>query len=182
MANRTSSQLETLRHALRRALSLKEVDRAGWLRVGVEAPESVAAHSWGVCYLVLALCPEREGFDRGKALAMAVIHALAATTPGDITPHDGVERDEQVRREAHALQALVAPLRNNEELHRLWQEFEEGSSREGRFVRACDKLDMALQAQRYAEWQGYDTSEFIESALESIDDEDLKSLIVHEEG
>ena len=38
-------------------LHLKNVARAGWVRAGVESPESVAAHSWGMSLLALHLCP-----------------------------------------------------------------------------------------------------------------------------
>lgn len=180
MTDNSSSQADVLRDHLKRALLLKELPRAGWVRAGIEAPESVAAHSWGVAYLVLALSPLRDDIDRGKALAIAVIHDLAEASTGDITPHDGIARAEKARLESSALEALVAPLQHGEELQGLWREFEEGTSREGRFVRACDKLDMALQAQRYAETQSHDTAEFIESALAEIEDEVLKPLAAHQ--
>jgi putative hydrolase of HD superfamily len=159
---------------LRQALALKALPRAGWLRAGVDRPESVAAHSWGVAYLVLALCP--DGLDLGRALAIAVIHDLAEVSTGDITPHDGVARAEKARREAIALARLVAPLPRAESLVELWRELEEGSSPEGRFVKACDRLDMALQARCYAAEQGADTAEFVESALAELDDPDLRIL------
>ena len=40
-----SSELEALRRQLLRAMTLKELPRAGWLRVGVDTPESVAARA-----------------------------------------------------------------------------------------------------------------------------------------
>lgn len=146
---------------LAEALALKEVARAGWLRVGIETPESVAAHSWGVAWLVLALCP--PDVDRGRALAIAVLHDLAEARVGDLTPHDGVARDEKRRRELEALTALVAPLPHAAELRALFAEYEDGSTPEGRFVKACDRLDMGLQARRYAA-AGTDTAEFLASA------------------
>lgn len=168
---RDRDQLEL---ALDQAMALKALPRAGWVRVGVERPESVAAHSWGVAYLVLALCPPE--LDLGRALAIAVVHDLAEVSTGDITPHDGVARAEKMRREASALARLLAPLERAGELLELWRELEDGSSPEGRFVRACDKLDMALQARRYAADQGADTAEFVESALAEIDDPVLREL------
>lgn len=155
------------------ALALKDVARAGWLRVGIASPESVAAHSWGVAFLVLALCP-RE-LDRGKALAIAILHDLAEAEVGDITPHDGVAKADKHAREAAAFASLTSPLRDRDELMALWQEYEHGSSRESRFVKACDKLDMALQAKRYRS-AGFDTSELIASALSALDDETLRAL------
>ncbi len=162
------------RSTTRRVLALKELPRAGWVRVGVSEPESVAAHSWGVAWLVLVLCP--DDLDRGRALAIATIHDLAEIRTGDITPHDGVDEADKSARETEAFRALVSNLPTADELIGLWAEYEHGTSPEGRFVKACDKLDMALQAARYADAQGIDTSEFVESALQRLDDATLQAL------
>jgi len=165
---------DAVRARLLEALQLKEVTRAGWLRVGVAEPESVAAHSWGVAWLVLALCP--EGVDRGRALAIAVLHDLGEARIGDITPHDGVSAEDKRRRERDAVQGMVGSLVHGPELVALWREYEEASTPEGRFVKACDKLDMALQAHRYRERDDVDTRQFVDSALRALDDEALAAL------
>jgi putative hydrolase of HD superfamily len=163
-----------LRERLAEALLLKELPRAGWLRAGVTDPESVAAHSWGVAWLVLVLCP--PDLDRGRALAIAVLHDLAEVRTGDITPHDDVAAEDKRQRERAAFDDLVAPLAKGDELAVLWREYDEASSPEGRFVKACDKLDMALQAHRYRLDQGIDTAEFVASALGALDDATLADL------
>lgn len=155
-------------------MRLKSVPRAGWLRVGVERPESVAAHSWGVAWLVLALCP--RGVDRGRALAIATIHDLAEVVVGDITPHDGVDPAAKSAAEEQAMAGMVAPLHHAGELNALWREYEDGSTPEGRFVKACDKLDMALMAAIYAEDQGAETREFVDSALARLSEPELRAL------
>ena len=164
---------ETLSQSLEGALALKEVARAGWLRAGIESPESVAAHSWGVAWLVLALCP--ADVDRGRALAIAVLHDLAEARVGDITPYDGVGREEKRRLEESALGELLSSLPHGAELFALWREYEDGTSPEGRFVKACDRLDMGLQALRYGE-TGKDTAEFLRSARVDLPGE-LASLL-----
>jgi putative hydrolase of HD superfamily len=130
-----------VRDVLIEALALKALPRAGWLRAGVQKPESVAAHSWGVAWLVANLCPAE--LNREKALMIALVHDLAEVRVGDITPH-------------------VQPMPNATELRQAFADY--GSTPEGRFVKACDKLDMALQAHVYAA-DGVDTDEFIASAL-----------------
>ena len=166
--------MEALQTTLLEALGLKELPRAGWRRVGVRDAESVAAHSWGVAWLVLALCP--QGVDRGQALAMAVLHDLAEVRVGDLTPHDGVDPADKAEREAAALEELLEPVPGGDRLVALWQDFEEGRSPEARFVRVCDRLDMALQARRYADRQGVHTAEFVASALDAIEDPALRAL------
>ncbi len=106
--------------ALLEAAGLKHVDRAGWRRLGLEHPESVAAHSWGVALLVTLLLPEH--LDRGRALTYAALHDLAEARVGDITPADGVPRAEKHRREAAAMRALCAAWGpRGEELLAAWQ-------------------------------------------------------------
>ncbi|MCB9765309.1 MAG: HD domain-containing protein [Alphaproteobacteria bacterium] len=152
---------QAFRERLLEILQLKELPRAGWVRAGVVEPESVAAHSWGVAWLVLALCPPE--LDRGRALAIAVLHDLAEVRVGDITPHDNIPKAEKQRREAEAMAALMAPIPTGGELMDLWNAY--GQDAEGRFVKACDKLELALQAARYSRDQGTDPTEFIDAAL-----------------
>lgn len=166
--------MRNLRDRLIEVLALKDLRRAGWSRVGIAEPESVAAHSWGVAWLVLVLCPEH--LDRGRAVEIAILHDLAEAQVGDITPHDGVRGHRKRAMEAAAMQSLVRALPRGEQLYGLWREYEDGSTAEGRFVKACDKLDMALQAARYAE-RGYATDEFIDSALQRLDDPTLRALV-----
>jgi len=165
--------IDTLRGVLLEGLKLKAVARAGWLRVGVERPESVAAHTWGLCWLVCALCPPE--LDRGVALAIATVHDLAEARVGDLTPFDRVDKAEKRRREADALRAMLAPLPAAAELEARWWDYELGRTPEGRWVKALDKLDMALQASIYAD-DGVETREFVDSALAALDDETLRTL------
>ena len=69
-------------------VDLKRLDRSGWVREGISNPESVAAHSWGVAWLVVALCP--SDIDREKALMMAVINDIGEVRIGDLV--DGPSR------------------------------------------------------------------------------------------
>ena len=140
-------------------LGLKALKRAGWARVGIENPESVAAHTWGVCWLVVAYAP--ADIDAERALKIAVVHDLIEVRVGDITPHDGISRADKHARESEAAQLMMA---DRPDLLDLWEEYEANETNEAQFVHDCDKLDMALQALRYAREQGVDTSEFIASA------------------
>ena len=72
--------------------------------------------------------------------------------------------------------ALLEPFAGAAELEALWLEYEHASTPEGRFVRSCDKLDMALTATMYAS-DGVDTDEFVASALAKLAGSDLARLI-----
>ncbi len=163
-------------HTLMESLELKDLPRSGWLEAGLKNPETVAAHSWGVAWLVLALCP-RE-LDRGLALAMAVIHDLAEVRVGDITPGDQIDPHQKNAREREALRALLAPLGSAAQgLLELWEELEAGQSAEACFVRACDRLDMGLQATHYAKKRQMNPEEFTKSALNAMNDERLQAIL-----
>ncbi|MCA9515874.1 MAG: HD domain-containing protein [Myxococcales bacterium] len=154
---------------------MKRVARAGWVRRGVEAPESVAAHSWGVAWLVVALAP--PGLDRGRALEYAVLHDLAEARVGDLTPADGVPAEEKHRREAAGLREIVRGLPGGEALAAVWERYERQEDAEARFVRQCDRLDMAVQAVAYARETGEDLGEFLASAAKVIEDEALRGVL-----
>lgn len=140
-------------------LSLKTVDRAGWHRVDIAAPESVAGHSWGVATLALVLCPPE--LDRDRVVAIALVHDLAEVRTGDITPHDGIDRADKQRLETTAAKQLFA---SRPDLFALWEEYDTDDTEEARFVHDLDKLEMALQALAYRQSQAADTREFIASA------------------
>jgi len=159
--------------ALLELVRLKALTRAGWVRVGVRRPESVAAHSWGVALLVLLLLP--EDMDRGRALAYAVLHDLAEVRVGDLTPADGVPAQAKSDLEQHAMAGLCAPVRHGDQLVATWRPFGEGADPEARFVRQLDKVDMAVQAVAYADEA--DTHEFLRSAEASVTDPDLVELL-----
>ena len=148
------------------ALRLKALPRAGWVRAGVEGAESVAAHSWGLAWLAALLCPPE--LDRARVLEIAIVHDLPEVRAGDITPHDGVSREEKQARELAAAEGLLGGAPR---MLAAWHEYEDNVTPEARFVHALDKLDMGLQALRYAEDQSVDTAEFVESARRKLPDE-----------
>lgn len=156
------------------ALGLKGVDRAGWLRVGVGGPESVAAHSWGMALIALLDCP--EDLDRERVLALCLVHDLPEVRVGDITPHDGLSKAEKAARETAAADAMLA---HHPRLRALVAEYAAGETPEAAYVRALDKVDMALQAEVYAA-EGHPTAELVESARARLGGHRLAGLLAPE--
>ena len=144
-------------------LRLKSLPRAGWLRVNIASPESVAGHAWGLAWLVLLLCPEE--LDRERAVAIAIVHDIPEVLVGDITPHDGISGSEKARREAAAAEKILG---QSPRLHALWQEYVDHETAESKLVHQLDKLEMGLQAIRYHQDTGIDTAEFIRSAMAKL--------------
>lgn len=154
------------------ALGLKETDRAGWLRAGVHAPESVAAHSWGLAWLALVLTPPE--LDRHRVLALCILHDLPEAVVGDITPHDGVSAQDKADAERTVAARILG---DRPDLWGLWEDYEKDRSAEAHFVHELDKLDMALQALRYARERGADTAEFIASARRELSSPALLAVL-----
>jgi len=149
---------------MREWLSLKHVLREGWVRAGVESPESVAAHSWGMSVLAMHLCP--ENLDRMRVLEMCLVHDLPEIDVGDLTPHDDTSTKSE---DEHLAMNRLAPQWID-----LFEEYEAGLTEEAKFVKYLDKLDMALMARIYEDSQNLDLSEFIASAKEFIGETNLK--------
>jgi putative hydrolase of HD superfamily len=144
-------------------LGLKDVLRQGWVNAGVPTPESVAAHSWGMAVLALKLCPKELNLEH--VLKLCLVHDRPEVVVGDLTPED--DRTTKTEDERAAMEQL-AP-----EWVALFDEYEGQSSPEAVFVRSLDKLDMALQADVYADQTGIDLSSFVDSARKTLGDHDL---------
>ena len=156
-----------MRDQLKEILGLKNVLRTGWVRAGIQGPESVAAHSWGMSMLALKLAP--SNLDLQRILAMCIVHDVPEVRVGDLTPHD--DTSSKTEDELNAMQEL-AP-----EWVALLEEYEQGQTLEAKFVKQLDKLDMALQAEIYQEDHGISLEEFINSARQKIDDDEIQNLL-----
>jgi putative hydrolase of HD superfamily len=133
---------------------LKFIPRLGWTYYGIKFPESVAEHSFLVVFLSLIvgllLLKRGENVDLKKILIMAIIHELGETRIGDIhlVAKKYLGFDNVNNAEKKAVFDLLNGL-NLEELKEIYEEFMESKSRESIIVRACDKLELLIQAKIY---------------------------------
>jgi putative hydrolase of HD superfamily len=89
-------------------------------------------------------------------MKMALIHDMAEALVGDITPMDGVKRDEKNRREEITMDYFTNSLLGKvnggitgREIKDIWHEHEDGETLESKFVRDVDKLELILQMLDY---------------------------------
>lgn len=136
--------------ALLPLLSLDRLPRTGWLVAGVAHPETVAAHSLGTALVVLALGPSvAPPLDVDRAVSLAVLHDTPEALLTDL-PRAAVEclpPGAKAAGERKAAERLLAPL-SSLAVER-FEEFHAQETREGRFVRVCDRLHLGLR------WLGY---------------------------
>lgn len=159
---------------------LKQLYRQGWLRKGVprERCESVAEHTFSMAMLAMLLVdayfPQLDGL---RVLRLALLHDIGEVHAGDITPADQVDVNEKHRLERDSVQQVMAGLPNGAEYMTLWQEYEDGTSTEARFVKQIDRLEMGLQASVYQMQGLVDGSEFIHSAEDALSAPQLRELL-----
>lgn len=100
---------------------------------------------------------------------MALIHDMAESLVGDITPVDtSVTKAEKARREAATMDYIQQTLLRNvpggamsgEEIRRIFQEYEDSETLESKFVHDVDKIELLLQMVEYEREHGKDLSEF----------------------
>ena len=152
-----------MRDNLLEMLELKQLSRTGWVRSGVNNPESVAAHSWGMAVLALRLSPKELNLER--VLSLCLVHDLPEVRVGDLTPHDDTSNKAELE---HKAMSEMAP-----QWLSLFEEYEAGETAEAKFVKQIDKLDMGLQAILYQTKQNITLDEFVASAKSNISDENL---------
>ncbi len=156
---------------------LKSIKRTGWTRHKIPEPESVADHSFRVTFMAMVLA-ERLNVDALKLIKMSLIHDMAESITGDITPDCGISPKEKHGMEKEAFLELFGKLPDGSKFVDLWLEYEEQKSPEARAVKNIDKLEMAVQAVEYQEeYNDKDLSEFIASADSNIDLPEIFSIL-----
>ncbi len=125
---------------------LKRIKRTGWVIRGIPEPESVAEHSFRAALLGYFLAMER-GLDAYKVVGMLLIHDLAESLIGDITP-EGEKFMDKLKAEEMAIKYIAEQV-ENDDIYLLWFEFNYGESEEAKLAREADKGEMAYQAKEY---------------------------------
>ena len=177
----TTSAVDSVLRPYLRVLGLKRLYRQGWLKRGVPelVCESVADHSFGTAMLALLVAgrPPFSDADPRKACLMAVVHELGEVYAGDITPVDGVSKEDKHTLERESLERVVAGAPGARELVALWEEFEKGKSPEARLVKRLDRLEMGIQAAVYRADGFPRMEEFLDSARRAVGDGLLREVL-----
>lgn len=145
---------------------LKVTKRTGWVRKGVDGPESIADHMYRMS--MMALIATDSSVDVTRCIKMALVHDVAEAIVGDITPHCKVSNEEKHARELAAIQQIKAMLGPDTaaaaDAESLWLEYEGAASPEALLVKDFDKLEMIITAHQYEQAQpGMALQEFFDS-------------------
>jgi len=119
---------------------LKNVYRRSYIS-GLTRNENSAEHSW---HIALSLYVLKEEFDLdidiSRAVKMALVHDVCEIGADDISVYDP-ERSKKEASEREYLDMLSEmPLGFISEIKELWEDYEEQSSKESRWVKIADRL------------------------------------------
>ena len=135
-----------------KVLMLKTIHREGWKEnLQINYPESVADHSYSVSVMSMILA-DLEGLNTEKIIKMALLHDLAESIIGDITP-GSMKNDDKITKENQAMKKILLnlPSKIRKSYLEIWDDYQNNSSQESNLLHDIDKLEMAFQAKFYQE-------------------------------
>ena len=157
---------------------LKHTQRTGWVDVGVYQPESVADHTFRTAVFCM-LIADIQKLDPLKMLRMALIHDLPEAIIGDLMPNQ--KTAETRKNEENSMNQMLSllPKSQREKYLAVWDEYQEGTTKEAKAVRQIEKIEMALQAKEYKSFGSTKESldRFIKSAEEATVWPELRRLL-----
>ena len=152
--------------------NLKNISRQGWIdKLSISNPESVADHSFSMAIIGMVLS-DSENYNTEKILKMILLHDLAESITGDITP-GGKPKNEKMILENKAMKDILGNLPKSLQIQYLeiWEDYQENKSSDAKFVHQLDKFEMALQAKIYQKQTSVEeTKIFFESAKKEVKD------------
>ena len=161
--------------------NLKRILRQGWInKLSLERPESVADHTFSMAIIGM-IFSDLENYNTEKILKIILLHDLAESIIGDITP-DQISKKEKTKLENKAIKTILGKLPSSlqKQYTHLWEEYQENNSKEVRIVHQLDKIEMALQAKIYSK-DGHSKEKldfFLNSAKDQIVDPKLLKLFM----
>jgi putative hydrolase of HD superfamily len=148
---------------------LESLTRTGWAMHGIANPETIAGHVLGVCHAILALGPRVvPALDVERCLALALVHdapeALLGDLPrtaGDLLPPGAKAQAEE--KAARSVLSGLSPIAVER-----FGEYRAQRTREARFTRLCDRLQMGVRLVGYRRL-GVHGLEGFAAAIEALD-------------
>jgi len=127
-----------------------DLPRTGWILSGVVPAESVAGHVLGVAQMALALAPRvTPPLDLGRSLAMALVHDAGEVRSGDLprAASEALPKGAKAAMDRGLAEAVLAPL--GPLALAAADEFRAQATREARFVKLCDRLQLGVRLVGY---------------------------------
>ncbi|WEW59604.1 hypothetical protein PRK78_005078 [Emydomyces testavorans] len=142
---------------------LKTTKREGWRRFGIKDGESISDHMYRMAVMTMLAPPSlAQKLNIPHCTKMALVHDMAESVVGDITPVDiNITKAEKARREAEVMEYIAKTLLGGvyggsagESLRTVFQEYEDNETLEAKFVHDIDKMELILQTIEYERTHG----------------------------
>lgn len=158
---------------------LKRKERRGWQVHQIKNSETTAEHIFRMTIIAWVLGTKKK-LNLERVIKIALVHDLCEVYAPDLTPYDPLlpknkkriaeilkhwpkftaslkvkKHLEKYKTESRCLDKLISklPLNLKKEIKNLWLDFENGLTKEGRFVKQVDKVENLLQGLEY--WRKY---------------------------
>ena len=159
---------------------LKKTPRRGWKeKIGISNPESVADHSFSSAVMAMVFSDLKK-LDTEKMLKMALLHDLSESIMGDFTPEE-ISKENKKEIENQTMKEILSKLPTElaNEYEKIWNEFQDGISKESTLMHEIDRLEMAIQSLKYnAEGHSKDKlALFFESAKKDIKSKEILEIL-----
>ncbi|CAI7595237.1 unnamed protein product [Penicillium bialowiezense] len=148
---------------------LKTTKREGWRRFGING-ESISDHMYRMSIMTMMAPPSLSSkLDIPRCTKMALIHDMAESLVGDITPVDThITKAEKARREGAVMDYITETLLgkvpggalSGADIKSVFQEYEDDVTPEAHFVHDIDKMELLLQMVEYERTNKVDLTEF----------------------
>ncbi|XP_076268762.1 5'-deoxynucleotidase HDDC2 isoform X2 [Rhynchophorus ferrugineus] len=128
---------------------LKHLPRRGWIDNNISNHETISGHMYAMGLMTFLLGNDSK-LDRLKCLQLALVHDLAESIVGDITPADNIPVDEKHRREDEAMIDITSHIGDSGKfIYSLYKEYEAKQTPEAKFVKDLDMFDLLFTAFNY---------------------------------
>lgn len=113
--------------------------------------ESPAEHTWRMCLMIILLVKELKlEVDIEKTLKIAILHDLVEVYAWDewIINKNDIDKINTIKqKETESAEKIFSLLPNNisDEFKKCWLEYEEWNTKESKFVKAIDKIEVIIQ-------------------------------------
>lgn len=157
---------------------LKRQVHAGWWKIGIKQPATVAEHVFRAAQIGYILAIMEGDADPEKVVAMLVIHDNAEARIGD---QDKVAARYYSNGDAELKAFTEQTELLSETIQKKWQayfdEYENRTTKEGIIAKDADWLEQAFQAKEYVD-SGYKAAQnWIDNVAEAVETESAKKII-----
>lgn len=143
---------------------LEWLPRTGWVMHGIAAPETIAGHVLGSCHAILALGPRVDPpLDVYRALVLALVHDAPEALIGDWPRTAARLLPEGTKARVEEIAAREVLGRLSADAEERFAEFRAQKTREARFARLCERLQLGVRLIGYLRLGIGGLEEFVET-------------------